>query len=1329
MIGKISIILFLVCSASFLFSQDEMRVINSDFNSLTISYKPIFTDTSLITLNNQSFRSIKIHLGFTRTELKAGSPDLQSRILTIGIPSEFGNTLEILSYSYSEISGQISPVPKMKQDTLGYSREYSFGPDYFDYKEFPLVEFGNSGISRDLIVQNILLNPVRFYPAENLIRLYKEIVFRVNFANGTVSQKPADELSSYGIINFDVARFWNQRKNISASKVNISNSVLASGRWFRFEAPEEGFYKITRSQLSSYGIDPNTVDPRTIKIYNNGGKVLPELNSASRPVDLVENAIIIVGEEDGRFDEGDYILFYGRGTNFFDYDNDGKTIKRFFNPYSKSNYYWITSGGSAGKRITKKSSLSQTPDYQQNSTVAYIGYEEDKINLAKSGRQFFGDNFTASINQRTYINRLDHRISSEPIKYSVRFIVNSSPNLTLNISENGSQIFNELLPGYGSQDYTVGKAYLRNLTFQGSLPDNRSVLTFRINPSAQTSVGYLDYFTIEYKKELKATDDNLLVFSDPVPTNGVIEYLFSGFSSTNFRVFDITDHSNVKIIDNFIQLSGGQCKFQFLESPNNRSKYFAVELSKLKTPSNPVEVGNSNLRGESTGAKFIIITGKEKLEAANKLKTYRETQTFPPVSTIVVDVQKIYNEFSCGSLDVSAIRDYIRYAYQNWQIRPEYVLFLGKGTYDYKNIEGFNDNIIPTWQTEESLSYVYSSEDSYTTDDFFAAVSGDDSIVDLAIGRIPSRTLTEANNFIDKIIAYEKNGDFGPWRNLITLLADDGIKTGGDDGAIHTAACERLANFTFPKYLDFNKIYLAAYSPVVTSGGRRKPEVNNVLLKSINDGTLFLNFVGHGNPEVWTHEVVFEKSVTVPQLRNRRLFFLTAATCDFGYYDVPNYQSGTEQLVLLKEYGAIGALTSSRLVFSGQNEAMNQAWVEILFKSSRDTMGLPITLGRALFNLKKSYFTVNDRKYHLFGDPTLRLNIPVLNSKIDSINGSDLSSSVQLKAMSKVSVSGRVVNENNSVTQNFNGEGILTVFDSERIVQLPEINSLMRVQNSVIFRGRVSITNGVFNAEFSVPKDISYENKNGKLNFYFFNNSFDGIGFTSNIIIGGTDSSVVNDGKGPMIDIFFDDENYQNSYLVGTNPELIIKLFDETGLNTTGTGIGHKLEGILNEQFNNPIDFTNYFVGDLDAGGKSGKVNYRFNGLSDGEYSIQVKAWDIFNNFSTEKTYFSVVGDNDLIVRDVYNYPNPFSSSTTFTFQQNLLIPLNVKVKIYTIAGRLIKTIEKFNISQKFVLIDWDGRDNDGNEIANGTYLYKLIVSSNDGSFTKDVLGRLAKLR
>lgn len=1312
------------------FAQSDIKIINSDFNSLTISYIPVYTDSSIIKIGSEEFRNINLYLGKVLNPDEFGKPSLQKRILTIGVPDDFGNIIEILNSSYKEIDGQILPIPEMIPDSISFQSVYKKATNYYETSPTELVSFSESGYARDILIQNVVISPVQFDPLQNKIRLYKEITFRIKYSTAQTVSKPADNFLEGALINFDVARFWNKSTQ-KTNKINVTNSVLANGKWVRFETPEEGIYKITRAQLSSFGIDPNTVDPRTIKIYNNGGKVLPELLSAQRPNDLVENAIIVVGEDDGKFDANDYILFYGRGTNFFDYDSDGKTIKRFKHPYSKSNYYWITSGGSSGKRMNKKTSLTSNPDFQQTSTTAFAYKEDDKINLGKTGRQWFGDDFSQTVLQRVYMSRLDARIPTEQVKYNIRFVVGSSSGLTLTVSENGNQIFSENLVGYGANKYQVGREHRRSFVYSGNIPNDLSSLTFRINPSASTSVGYLDYFEIEYKRELRATDDFLTIFSNEV--NGVVEYHLTNFSSSNINVFDVTDFSNVSVIVND-SISGGECFFKMNETANQRSKYIAVESGKFKSPSNAVEIQNSNLHGEITGAEFIIITPKDFLDAANRLKNYRETQTVPAISTIVVEVDKIFNEFSGGLTDVTALRDYIKYANDNWQIKPKYVLLFGKGTYDYKNIEGFGDNYVPTWQSEESLILIYNS-DSYTTDDFFARVVGDDSIIDLSVGRIPARSLTEINNYIDKIIKYEKNSDKGTWRNLITLVSDDGWTSQGDDTSLHTRPNEELSKFFFPQSFDFNKIYLAAYPPVITSGGRRKPEVNEKIISSINEGTVYLNYIGHGNPEVWTHEIVFEKTVTIPRMRNDRLFVLGTFTCDFGYFDIPNYQSGAEQLVLLKDYGAIAALTAARLVFAGENEGINKDFINRLFNTPRDTMGLPISLGRGLYLTKLTNTSINDQKYVLLGDPTIRLNIPVLSSTIDSINGQMLVSDVQIKALSKVKIDGRVVNSDNSTKTDFNGEGILTVFDSERNVPLPEISPnpnnpfTMTVQNSIIFRGRISINNGEFSTEFYVPKDISYENRNGKINLYFFNQQNDGVGFTKNIIVGGTDSSVANDGSGPDINIFFDSENYQSAYLVGTSPTLIVKLTDETGLNTTGTGIGHKLEGILNEQSNNPIDFTNYFTSDLDAGGKSGKITYQFSKLDGGDYSIQIKAWDIFNNFSTEKAYFSVVSDDDLVVRDIYNYPNPFAGRTTFTFQQNLSEPVDVKIRIFTISGRLIKEIEQQYINDKYVTIDWDGRDADGNELANGTYLYKIIVNTSDGRFNKSYLGKLAVIR
>ncbi|HMN50138.1 MAG TPA: type IX secretion system sortase PorU [Ignavibacteriaceae bacterium] len=1314
--------IFLLISVSYLSAQQDVKILSSDFNSATIEYSPLYVDTSFVETDNGKFRKVEILNGEVENLNDWGSPAIPVRKFSFGVPSEFGNTIEVLSSSYKEISGQIIPVPYVEPDSQFSSYIFKKNSNYSAINtNNELVSFGEFGLLRDVNTQIVKAAPVIFDPSLNKIRIYTKIVFRVNFGNTTsISSKPADDLLNGALINFNVAKYWTIDKS-NLKKTAVTKSVLASGKWVRFEAPEEGMYKISRSALISLGIDPNTVDPRTIKIYNNGGKVVPENILTPRPNDLVENAIIVVGEEDGKFDDNDYIIFYGRGSSFWDYDSDGVTIKRFFHPYSKKNYFWITSGGVNGKRMTDKPGLNTTPAVIQTSTKAFASWEEDKINLGKTGRQFVGDDFSQSVSSRTYMNKLDGRISSVPINYNFVFVIGSSSGMALNITENGSQVFSQNFNGYGSALYTVGTYNSGAFTFIGDLPDNRSVLNFKVTPSSVTSVGYLDYLTIQYEKELKAFGDNLLFFSNP--TTGIIEYDLNGFTNSNIKVYDITDYQNVKLVTNYSLLSGSECRFQFDELANKRSKYFAVGNDAFKTPINPIEIQNSNLHGEQTGAKFLIITHKNFKDAANNLKTYKENQAPITISTYVADVDEIYNEFSSGVTDPTAVRDYIKYAFDNWQIKPEYVLLFGKGTYDYKNIEGYGDNFVPTWQSEESLALV----DSYTTDDFFVRVSGTDFIPDLALGRITCRTAEEANNIVNKIKDYELNQQKGNWRNLITLIADDGRTSTTYEGSEHTAPSENLANTYFPNSFDINKIYSAAYPDVLTGQGRRKPLVNQAIINAMNDGTLFVNYIGHGSPELWAHEVIFEKSVTIPQLKNDKYFFLCAATCDFGYFDIPNFQSAAEAIMFLPNAGAIASFTAARLVYSGYNHQLNYAFVQALFQSPRDTLNLSIPIGKASFLTKKTKFDVNDRKYNIFGDPTLRLLVPQYAALVDSINGKNLAVNVQIQALSKTKIDGRVLKPDNTTWDDFNGEGVLTFFDSQRTMLLEQIgNYPVTVQGGIIFNGRVSINNGRFSTEFVVPKDISYENKKGKIIFYFLNNSVDGLGYSDKVIVGGTDSTIVNDGKGPAIEIFFDDVAYSNSYLVNPNPNLIVKLYDETGLNTTGTGVGHKLEGILNQKVTDPIDFTNHFKGDLDAGGKSGTIDYKFNNLGSGDYQLLVKAWDVFNNFSEENTFFSVVEGNDLTIRNVYNYPNPFSGKTQFTFQQNLSKPVDVKIKVYTIAGRLIKEIEQLNLNEKFVVIDWDGRDADGDQLASGTYLYKIIVKSSDGEFQKSVLGKLA---
>jgi hypothetical protein len=1324
MISKI--LTFVLAFTAILISQQDIRVLASNQNSIVIEYTPQFVDTSLRKINEQEFRNIALSFGYVDESTEWGTPEIPERRLVIGVPSEFGNSIKVISSSYKEIKGKVLPIPRYEKENFLDAAIYEVTPEYFNYVDFPeLASFGDYGIVRGLGVQDIRLFPVKFDVNTNTIKLYSKIVFQIDYGNAQISgRKVDDELLKYSIINFDAAQYWVK----SDSKLSkVTSSVLSNGQWVKFEAPTEGIYKIDRAKLESFGFNVSSIDPRTIKIYNNGGKQLSEKVTTPRPIDLIENAIIIVGEEDGSFDQSDYILFYGRGSKFRDYDPTEKTIKRFNHQFSDKNYFFITSGGANGKRIQTKSSLNTTEDYVQSSTVAFVDYEVDKINLAKSGRQFFGDDFSQSVPTRTYMNKLDYRISSLPVNYKIRFVNGSSNNFTLAIAENSSNLYSATLPGY-STSYTVGVAYNINAAFNGSLPDDRSVLKFTLSSSSVSSVGYLDYFEMEYEKELKPVENKIIFFSKD--SSAIVEYYLSGFPSSEIKVFDVTDYSNIYLVNPKPGFpSGGDFRFQVAENADSIRKYIGVGNDSYLIPSNPSIVENSDLRGIQDGAKFIIISHKNFLDAANRLKSYRENETKIPISTIVIDIEKIFNEFSCGIQDISAVRDFIKYAYDNWQTKPEYFMFMGKGTYDYKNVEGFADNYIPTWQTEESLQLIY-GKDSYSTDDFFARVDGDDLKPDLSFGRLTAKSLNEANTYIDKIVYYEKDSEKGNWRNLLTLIADDGYTSTSYEGSIHTAQSENLTTSSIPASFDLKKIYLADYPTVITGSGRRKPDVNSEILKIMNQGTLLVNYVGHGNPDVWAHEFVFERGVTIPQLKNDKYFFLCAATCDFGIFDTPNYKSGAEDLLFLKNAGAIATFSAVRLVFSGLNSNLNKVFFDYLLDQPRGELNLPVSLGYAVYKTKIDLTQVNDQKFHLLGDPTIRLNVPQYFGSIDSINGQPLIANVQIRALSNTKIAGTILKPDGTKWNEYNGEGLLTVFDSERIKLLEEIDNYpMRVQGGTIFRGRVSVINGEFESEFVVPKDISYENKNGKIIFYFFDPESDGLAFTNKIIVGGTDTTAVNDGKGPEIEIFFDNSAYVSSYLVGPEPNLIVKLFDETGLNTTGTGVGHKLEGILNKNQGSPIDFTDYFLGELDAGGKKGEINYKFNKMNDGDYTIEVKAWDVFNNFSNEESFFTVVSTNDLVVRDVYNYPNPFSSNTSFTFQHNLTKAVDVKINVYTISGRLVKQIEEKNINQKFVKINWDGRDEDGDQLGNGTYLYKLMVKTTDGEFTQSALGKMAVVK
>ncbi|PID59817.1 MAG: hypothetical protein CR986_04545 [Ignavibacteriae bacterium] len=1311
-------LLILLCNV---YSQDDYKLLHSSQNSLVIEYTPSYKINKKFVIDGSNYLDIQIDNG-SNINNKEGLPYVPSRIFTVGVQEEFGNNIQIINTKYKILNGKLKPFPQLKKEN-GFPKEvYNESEEYSNFQDFELVTFGQYGLARDLQIQEVIVNPIQFNPKKNQIKLFEKIVFQINFSKSNVATKIREsELLKDIVVNDDVVETWKVKEK-SLTKRNIKNSVLAQGDWFKFEAPEEGIYRINYEFLEKLGIPIDNINPKTIKIYNNGGYILPSGLLQERPIDLTEIAIIVNGEDDGSFNTNDEILFYGRGVDFWEFNSNRKKIIRNRNYYSKHNYYWLTYGGSEGKRMVTQQNVSGTADLIQTTTKAFKFQDVDNRNLMGSGLLFIEDDYTSTSKSKTYMHTLDGLQAGSKINYKIQFVNGSKTYNKLSISEHDKQIFSNNIRGNDSR-YSYGALTKITASYSDNLPDNRSILKFSYTPRTISDLGHLDFIEIQYIQNLMTKTDKLPVIIFSELNNGITEFKGTPYNNSNFSIYNITDYADPKIVN--AEINSGDFVFKSNENDSVVSKYLCLQNDLIKVPTNAVKEENTNIRGEISGAKYVIITHKNFSEQAERLLNYRMNEAPNKISGIITYIDEIFNEFSCGSLDPTAIRDYLKYAYDNWATQPEYVLLFGDGDFDYFNTLNLNKNFIPTFQTMNSLYEIY----SYPYDDYYSRISGknNDHVADLGMGRLNVNNTAQAKIIVDKIIEYETKLNKGLWRNKITLLGDDGYAGPGDyDGSRHTNQSELLNRSFIPKNFDIEKIYLSNYESVNTGLGRRKPACNQAIISSINNGTLLFNYFGHGSPDVWAHERVFTRSVSIPQLKNKEYFFLTAATCDFGKFDDPNTLSATEEMLLLENAGMIGGLSAARVVESNSNFGLSTTFYKNLLQK-KDDSGFPVTIGKAFYLLKQQRRGVNDEKFHLFGDPYLRLNIPVLPIKITSVNNEKPDSVVNIKSLSKTTIKGKVLNLNNQAS-NQTGECIVTVYDSYRTIPLEDIKYKMTDQGGIIFRGRVSVENGQFSTSFIVPKDISYDDKNGKIIAYFFNDETDGVGYTENIFIGGTDTTNANDKKGPEIEILYDNET-ESSYLVGPNFNLRVKLFDESGLNTTGLGIGHKLEAILNDDEENSIDLTNYFIGNINSDGKAGEVNYKFSSLESGEYKIKINAWDVYNNFSTQENYFTVVTDEDLVVRQVYNYPNPFSSNTFFTFQHNLNEPINVKIKIYTVAGRVIKEIENFGINTKFVKIGWNGRDKDNNEIANGTYLYKLIVKSETGKYKKNILGKMAVIK
>jgi hypothetical protein len=1038
----------------------------------------------------------------------------------------------------------------------------------------------------------------------------------------------------------------------------------------------------------------------------------------------VEIPRLVVRKNSSGTDTADYVVFYGRGVTGWDYDAYSKGFQHFINPYTDTSYYFFTVSQGTGEpmdSIVSPNPTSTSKQYFQEK----IFIEQEKYNLLNSGKRWAGKEFTIADNTDTYYNSLPGIVSNTQVKYAFNFIRRSSSTDLLNIYESGNLIQQMSMGAtFMGDGETTSWAEDLPATATGGLPQtnpNASVVKIEVVSSNQASVTWLDWLEIYYQRKFEALNDALLFTT--ADTSGSIQYGISNFSS-EVRAFDVTDHSGVKQIK--FNQTGSSCTFQLQQIAGSVREIAVVGKNGYIAPSTATKIVKftpNNLHDFQDQIDFIIISPTEFISEANRLRDYRKLND--SLNTLVVDIHQIYNEFSGGLPDPLSIREFLNYTQNNWvDPKPRYVLLFGSGHFDYKNISTTQSNWLPPYETEQSFETV----DSYPSDDKFVMLGYSDSYA-LAIGRLPVRNLKDAAIMVDKVISYETASPLDPWRNRVTFVSDDGKTSQGDDGSVYTDHSEEISQKNALMNYEETKIYEVAYPTVNSAGGRRKPDVNKAIVDAINSGTIITSYIGHGNEILWAHEAVFTQADDLPQLSNKnRLTFTITATCRYGWYDNPTEVSAGEQLVTMEQGGAIADFSPARVVYDSPNFALVESLFDYLLQRNSDNQ-FP-RIGDACIYAKSINSDLdNTRKFHLFSDPTVRLLMPKNTATVDSINGSSISANdtIKIKSLGLAHIAG-AIKQNNELMSSFAGKGTLQLFDSQKIDSIVDgIGTfIFKLTGSLLYRGDVSITNGHYTAIVPIPKDVTI-GKNARVSIYAWSGQSDATGSTENVMIDGIDTTIARDTLGPVIAVYLDTIAFQAGGVVKSNPIIIVELSDECGINTSTVGVGHQLSATIS----NPIrtfDLSGSYHSSLDNY-KKGEVHYQLNDLSDGKYTLTVKAWDIQNNSSEAETFFEVRSADDFALFNVVNYPNPFSNTTTFTFERTSYDPIDVQIKIYSIAGRLIANIDHQNIAESSVRIPWDGKDNDGNSLANGIYFYKLVVRDKNSQRSNEAIGKLAVVR
>ncbi|SHJ84564.1 Por secretion system C-terminal sorting domain-containing protein [Hymenobacter daecheongensis DSM 21074] len=1147
------------------------------------------------------------------------------------------------------------------------------------------------------------------------------------------------------------------------SRSHAPASVLKQGDWFKIGVPQSGMYKLDKNALKALGVDVQGLDPRRLRLYGNAMGTLPQLNSTYRPDDLVENAVFVAGENDGSFDDSDYLLFYARGPHTWSADASRRLFQHTLNVYTDTAYYFVTVGSTPGRRIAPAPAPTAAPTAVISQYTYRDFYNRDLINLIKSGRQWLGEGFGSTSTAREFGFAIPNLVPGAALQVTSYTAASTAPNTfsRFTVAVNGTPIGTQTISGPDPINKYPEAANGDLSTFSYTVPANAPAdikvgLSFSGGPDPAAQ-GWLDYLEVNALRQLRMMGNQFEFRSfDNIAPRATSQFALAAPGTT---VWDVTNPRRPRA--QALDAAGN-----FAATTDTLREFVAFTGSSFATPVNFGRVGNQNLHALNLDGRLdmMVVTHPIFFQEAERLAAYRRRHDGLDVR--VVTTTQVYNEFSSGGQDVTAIRDLMKLVYDRAPAnKTVFLLLFGDASYDFKsdrtnnadqlpawwksrspfNGDKINQNFVPTYQSRESFAPAFgrsnsnpvSAGPSYNSDDYFALLDDDEGFwsengggltefIDIGVGRLPVRTprdqpgsTAQAALVVNKLIAYDQPAAYGKWRNRITFVADD-----GDYNYHVNTSTDPPADQLTQQHPEFNahKVYLDLYPQLVAAGGQRSPDCNRAIDESIEQGSLIVQYSGHGGPKGWADEQILNNS-SVLKLTNRdRLTFMLTATCDFSTYDNPEFDSAGEQVLTDIEGGAVGLLTTTRLAFTGgsYNDGIVRAFYEGMFTPVNNKVP---RMGDIMLHTKndRSITPIENRNFTLLGDPSMRLAYPEQEVTLDSINGKLITATHidTLKALATVTMSGKV-RSGGVLNSRFSGKAQLTIYEKPATVMTlgnedPSIP--VSVQENVIYAGQATVRNGQYRLRFVVPKDINYSLGLGKVSLYASDSvsRLDAHGARA-VPVGGANSLAVLDTIAPNIRLFMDDTTFVFGGLTHTTTTLLARLKDQSGINTAGSGIGHEITATLDNDPRQLTVLNDFYTANVDSY-QQGEVKYKFKDLTTGPHLLRLKAWDTFNNSAEKEIEFIAAKDEKLALQHVLNYPNPFSTTTTFHFDHNRANAgdeLDVQVQIFTISGRLVRTLRTSATASNphFKDLTWNGRDEFDDQLARGVYVYRVSVKS-----------------